>query len=89
MEIKATITRVYSISVEVDIDINEPKFKDKTPQEIGEIIQDDNQWIYDLSDDLFMNAEEDERDVDVLLSEEEQDRFDIYENGKQIWGGSL
>ena len=88
MKKKTTVTlkRFYFKEVEIEIDTN--FLNGKTDEEIADFLMED--YPYEEEEELFENAELEELEIDSNgVIEEDTDRFDIYENGEQVYGGHL
>jgi len=87
MEVKVTLKRFYFKEVEIEID-NE-LLKGMNHEEISDYLIE--KWSHHYDEDaLFDKAELDDLEVDVGGTiQEDTDRYDIYENGKQVFGGHL
>jgi hypothetical protein len=83
-EIIVTLTRVFK--KEVEITIPTELVKGMTDEEIQYYLQDEHD--YDYIEEQFEHAES----IDIPHDEAiyvDTDRFDIYEDGKQTYGGHL
>ena len=94
MEIKVQVTQYYIQEVSFTLSDVEKQFfthtdgKELSAEEIGLKIQNYNQYIYELAGNHFKDENIYETDIEGTSCEEEN-RFDIYEDGKKINGGSL
>ncbi len=88
MEKRTTVTlnRFYFKRIEIEVDNS--LLKGKTEEEIAEFLTED--FVIENEDQLFEQSELDSLEIDSGgIIYEDTDRFDIYENGKHVYGGHL
>jgi|TARA_R110000772_G_scaffold57163_1_gene129666 hypothetical protein len=85
-KVTVTLTRVYM--KEVEIEINNDLIKGMTDEEIATFLMEE--YSFEEEDELFDKAELEmvSHDEDSLATVD-TDRFDIYEDDKQVYGGHL
>tara|TARA_Y100000004_G_C8870694_1_gene393148 strand:- start:189 stop:458 length:270 start_codon:yes stop_codon:yes gene_type:complete len=89
MNQKVTVTLKRFYFKEVKIEVNNELLKGMNHEEISDYLIEEWSHHYD-EDALFDKAELDDLEVDIGGTiQEDTDRYDIYENGKQVFGGHL
>tara|TARA_R110000751_G_scaffold6143_3_gene26671 strand:+ start:914 stop:1198 length:285 start_codon:yes stop_codon:yes gene_type:complete len=94
MKQKVTVTLKRFYFKEVEMEIDNELIKGMSHEEIATYLMEEHP--YDTEDELFDKAELDDLEIDLTLGSfeggvirEDTDRYDIYENDKQIYGGHL
>jgi len=88
MEQKVTVTLKRFYFKEVEIEIDNELLKGMGHEEIATYLMEEHR--YDNEDELFDKAELDDLEIDAGgVIHEDTDRYDIYEDDKQVYGGHL
>jgi len=88
MEQKVTVTLKRFYFKEVEIEIDNELLKGMSHEEIATYLMEEHR--YDNEDELFDKAELDDLEIDAGgVIDEDTDRYDIYEDDKQVYGGHL
>jgi hypothetical protein len=88
MEQKVTVTLKRFYFKEVEIEIDNELLKGMSHEEIATYLMEEHR--YDNEDELFDKAELDDLEIDAGgVIHEDTDRYDIYEDDKQVYGGHL
>lgn len=88
MEQKVTVTLKRFYFKEVEMEIDNELIKGMSHEEIATYLIEEHR--YDNEDELFDKAELDDLEIDgegVIY--EDTDRYDIYEDNNQVYGGHL
>ncbi len=88
MEQKVTVTLKRFYFKEVEIEIDNELLKGMSHEEIATYLMEEHR--YDNEDELFDKAELDDLEIDAGgVIHEDTDRYDIYEDDNQVYGGHL
>jgi hypothetical protein len=88
MEQKVTVTLKRFYFKEVEIEIDNELLKGMSHEEIATYLMEEHS--YDNEDELFDKAELDDLEIDTGgVIHEDTDRYDIYEDDNQVYGGHL
>ena len=88
MEQKVIVTLKRFYFKEVEIEIDNELLKGMSHEEIATYLMEEHR--YDNEDELFDKAELDDLEIDAGgVIDEDTDRYDIYEDDKQVYGGHL
>tara|TARA_R100000988_G_scaffold103024_1_gene80421 strand:+ start:316 stop:582 length:267 start_codon:yes stop_codon:yes gene_type:complete len=88
MEQKVTVTLKRFYFKEVEIEIDNELLKGMSHEEIATYLMEEHR--YDNEDELFDKAELDDLEIDAGgVIHEDTDRYDIYEDNNQVYGGHL
>ena len=88
MEQKVTVTLKRFYFKEVEIEIDNELLKGMSHEEIATYLMEEHR--YDNEDELFDKAELDDLEIDAGgVIDEDTDRYDIYEDDNQVYGGHL
>lgn len=88
MEQKVTVTLKRFYFKEVEIEIDNELLKGMSHEEIATYLMEEHR--YDNEDELFNKAELDDLEIDAGgVIYEDTDRYDIYEDDNQVYGGHL
>ncbi len=89
MEHKVTVTLKRFYFKEVEIEVNNELLKGMSHEEIATYLMEEQYHHYD-EDALFDKAELDDLEIDAGgIIYEDTDRYDIYEDDNQVYGGHL
>jgi hypothetical protein len=87
---KATLTLKRFYFKEVELEISQEILKNKTEEEIANLLTEDIPVDSEEIDNLFKQAEMYDLEIDHEGKiYEDTDRYDIYDNGEQVYGGHL
>ena len=85
-QVVLTLKRFYFKEVEIVVD--DELIKGKTDEEISDFLIED--YPYEEEEELFKNSELEELEINSNGAiNEDTDRFDIYEDNEQTYGGHL
>ena len=88
MEQKVTVTLKRFYFKEVEIEIDNELLKGMSHEEIATYLTEEHR--YNNEDELFNKAELDDLEIDAGgVIHEDTDRYDIYEDDNQVYGGHL
>lgn len=88
MEHKVTVTLKRFYFKEVEIEIDNELLKGMSHEEIATYLMEEHR--YNNEDELFDKAELDDLEIDAGgVIHEDTDRYDIYEDNNQVYGGHL
>ena len=88
MEQKVTVTLKRFYFKEVEIEIDNELLKGMSHEEIATYLMEEHR--YNNEDELFDKAELDDLEIDAGgVIHEDTDRYDIYEDNNQVYGGHL
>ena len=88
MKQKVTVTLKRFYFKEVEIEIDNELLKGMSHEEIATYLMEEHS--YDNEDELFDKAELDDLEIDAGgVIHEDTDRYDIYEDDNQVYGGHL
>ena len=88
MEQKVTVTLKRFYFKEVEIEIDNELLKGMSHEEIATYLMEEHR--YNNEDELFDKAKLDDLEIDARgVIHEDTDRYDIYEDDNQVYGGHL